>query len=107
MTTNIEIEQTLDTLSQLCCAALAGDHRALFQRRDALLKTLLECGYARYREQSLQVELENRVRVKWSEPILVHRKELEAIAAKLEQRFNELKRWETKLPQQTEPPDAA
>lgn len=105
--TNVETEKTLDALGELCCDAIAGDGRELGERKTVLLRSLLECGFARNNKQPLQVEIENRVRERWKEPILVHREELQSLTAKLQNEFNELKRLEVTMPQKVEPPDAA
>ncbi len=105
--TNVETETALDALSELCYDAITGDGRALGERKTALLKDLLECGFARNYKQPLQVEIENRVRDRWSEPILVHRDELQSLTADLQHEFNDLKRSGVRMPQETDPPDAA
>lgn len=105
--TNIETEKVLDVLSELCHDALAGDGRALADRKKALLKDLLECGFARNHKQPLDVEIENRVRQRYSEPILVHREELQSLTVQLQREFNEMKRLEARMPQRTDPPEAA
>lgn len=107
MMTNVETEKALDALSERCCETLAGDGSALAERTTALLKDLLECGFARNYKQPLEVEIENRVRERWSERILVHRVELQSLAAKLQREFSELKRMDVTMPQETSPPDAA
>lgn len=104
---NVEIEKVLDTLSELCCDTLAGNGQALAERKTALLRDLLECGFARTYQQPLQVELENRVRDRWHEPILVHRDELQSLTAELQHEFNAIKHEEVTLPGQNEPPAAA
>ncbi len=105
--TNIELEKSLDALSQLCCEMLAGNGQAFADRRMGLLKNVLECGFARSYRQPLQVVLEKRVRERWGEPIFTHSVELQSVAGKLQDEFDNLKRWEAKLPQETDPPDAA
>ena len=105
--TNIETEKTLDDLSGLCCDALTGDSRGLNERSRAMLKNLLECGFATNYRQPLQVEIENRVLKQWPEPIFVHRDELQSLVSRLQREFDDLKRWEVRIPQEIEPPDAA
>lgn len=104
---NIETEKTLDALSELCCDALAGDSRALSERKGALLRNLLECGFARNYRKPLHVEIENRVLAQWPEPIFVHRDELQSLVSRLQREFDDLKRWEVRIPQEIEPPIAA
>ncbi len=93
-TTNPQIDEQLDKLAELCCESLEGKQPNASDESEALLKVMLMSGYARMEGSALQQEIEARV-------------ELSAMTAELSKKFNELKRWESKQPEDRDKAKAA
>ncbi len=105
--TNPQIEEQLDALAELCCQTLNGDDSGLDKRSDALLKSLLMCGYVRKVGHNITAELESRVKTHCPEPAMHRGGALSGITQTLQQKFNKLVQWESETPQETTPPKAA
>ncbi len=108
--TNPEIKEQLDKLATICCAHLEGDNTApTFEGPStmALLKSLLMSGYARHEGTTLRVDIETRVQDKCREPAMHRGGALSSLTEQLQSQFDELKRWESKLPTETTKPKAA
>jgi hypothetical protein len=107
MNTNPQIESQLDELADLCCQSLNGDSSAITDRSESLLKALLMSGYARTSGTSLQADLEARAKEKCREPAMHRGGALSGISKQLQDKFNDLVRWESRQPEQTSEPKAA
>ncbi|QDT02064.1 hypothetical protein K227x_04350 [Rubripirellula lacrimiformis] len=105
--TNPQVEEQLNKLAEIICESLNGKEAVVNDESEALLKSLLMSGYARQEGVSLQVDLEARVKDACREPTMNRGGELSAITGKLLQKFNDLKRWESRQPDDQDKPKAA
>ncbi|KAA5542603.1 hypothetical protein FYK55_13790 [Roseiconus nitratireducens] len=104
--TNPEIEAQMDELAHLCCQRLSGELPA-DERSDLLLKSLLMSGYVWKHKGSFQADLEARVKSRCGHHAMHRGGELSSMSEKLEEKFRELARWESKSPDTTSKPKAA
>ncbi|TWU48364.1 hypothetical protein [Rubripirellula reticaptiva] len=108
--TNPQIEEQLDKLATICCEQLNGDESSLAIEDSTiaeLLKSLLMSGYARKEGANLQVDIENRVKSKCQEPAMHRGGALSSITAQVGKKFQDLKRWESRQPNEKSDPKAA
>ncbi len=105
--TNPEIEEQFDALAELCCETLKGDDSGLAERSDALLKSLLMCGYIRKIGPNITAELETRVKTRCPEPAMHRGGALSGITGNLQKKFNKLIQWESERPVDKTPPKVA
>jgi hypothetical protein len=96
--TNPQIEKQLDALADLCCAKLAGDMENYDDRSEALLSALLKSGYLRKTGHGIQAELEARVKKLCRYPAMHRGGALSGITSRLQNRFDQLAKWESKKP---------
>ncbi|MDM4015403.1 hypothetical protein [Roseiconus lacunae] len=96
--TNPQIEAQLDSLATHCCDVLLGEESLADDRCDQLLRSLLMSGYRNKDGRSIQVELDERVKEKCGERAMHRGGELSSITSKVEKRFTEIARWESKSP---------
>ncbi|WP_372895591.1 hypothetical protein [Stieleria sp.] len=99
--TNPQIEKQLDKLASICCTRLehsSTDPTLDDSSIDELLKSLLMSGYARHADRSLQVDIENRVKDMCREPAMHRGGGLSGLTEQLQNKFNQLKSWESRQP---------
>ncbi len=106
-TSNPQIESQLDKLADLCCQSLEGKHTLVGDESEALLKALLMSGYARMEGRSLQQDIEALVKEKCREAAMHRGGALSAMTGELGRKFSELKRWESRQPEDRDKPKAA
>ncbi len=106
-TTNPQIDAQLDKLAELCCQSLDGEQSIASEDSDALLKAMLMSGYARMEGRSLQQDIETRVKDKCRDSAMHRGGELSAMTAELSRKFSEMKRWESRQPEDRAKPQAA
>ncbi len=104
---NTEIKQQLSALADLCCQTLDGDHDQLDERAEPLLKSLLMSGYTRLEGASLRSDIETQVKDRCRDDSMHRGGALSAITDQLQQKFDDLARWESSQPDQADPPKAA
>ncbi len=104
---NSQCESQINALADLCCETLQGNQSNLDERKDKLIKSLVMSGYARHEGLSLQAELESRVKEKCSDPAIHRGSELAGVTNHLQEIFDEVVRFETKLPEKKSKPQAA
>jgi hypothetical protein len=104
---NPEVERQLNALADLCCQALEGESESLADRSEPLLRALLLSGFTRSAEAPLQVEVEKRIRDRCREPAIHRGGAISGLTRQLQSSFDELARWESKSPSETNPPQAA
>ncbi|MGB7327322.1 MAG: hypothetical protein WBD31_20770 [Rubripirellula sp.] len=98
---NPEIEEQLDKLATICCSQLEGESQSPSIEDSTiaeLLKSLLMSGYAREDGASLQTDLESRVKHSCREPAMHRGGALSSITKQLQSKFDDLKRWESRRP---------
>ena len=100
---NPEIEEQLDKLADICCEALDGQASIINEESEALLKSLVMCGFVRNAKTSLQAEVENRVKQKCIEPSMHRGGELTAMTQKLQDRLKKIAKWDSKSPSEFTP----
>lgn len=105
--TNPQIEEQLSKLADIICQSLNGEQAAVPDESEALLKSLLMSGYARKEGTSLQSDIESRVKDKCRDPAMHRGGALSGITKQLQEKFNDLVRWESKQPEEREKPKAA
>ncbi|TWT54894.1 hypothetical protein Pla22_25480 [Rubripirellula amarantea] len=105
--TNPEIESTLNELAKLVCESLKGENQDLIERRDGLLKSLLMSGYVWKSNEGLMTNVENRVKDQCGEQAMHRGGALSSITGKLATKFRELAQWESRTPNDDNPPKAA
>ncbi len=105
--TNPQIEEQLNKLADIVCGSLEGSEPVASDDYELLLKSLLMSGFARKKEMSLQVEIENRVKDKCREPSMHRGGELSGLTKQLQQKFDKLVRWESRQPDDKSDPKAA
>ncbi|OYP29959.1 hypothetical protein [Rhodopirellula sp. MGV] len=106
--TNPEIEAQLDSLAAHCCEVLQGEASLSDDRCEQLIRSLLMSGFRNKKGMSIQTELDARVKDQCGERAMHRGGELSSMAAKIESKFDELARWETKNPaDDTEDPKPA
>ncbi|KAA1261454.1 hypothetical protein LF1_40040 [Rubripirellula obstinata] len=111
--TNPQIEETLDQLAELVCRSLSGEENQLTERRDGLLKTLVMSGYVWKADETVMQQVEERVKNQCVEPSMHRGGALSSMTSKLNTRFQEISRWESKTPTESKsmendsPPKAA
>ncbi|QEF97615.1 hypothetical protein Mal15_16560 [Stieleria maiorica] len=108
--TNPQIEEQLDKLASICCEQLKGDSpRTLPEDStvDDLLRALLMSGYARRSDKTLQVDIEHRVKDLCRDPAMHRGGALSSMTEQLQSKFDELKSWESRQPDDKSPPKAA
>jgi hypothetical protein len=64
-------------------------------------------GYAKIEGANLQVDIENRVKDKCREPAMHRGGALSSITGQLQTKFDDLKRWESRQPDDSNPAKAA
>lgn len=104
--TNPQIEENLNRLTELCCDILEGK-RSVEDDATPVLRALLMSGHARSESQSLQAEIEARVKESCRDDALHRGGELTAITSKLQKQFEDLIRWESRQPDEHLDPKAA
>ncbi|MCO8121674.1 hypothetical protein NHH03_08000 [Stieleria sp. TO1_6] len=104
---NPQIEEQLSKLARLCCDSLDGGEPVAGEESDALLKSLLMSGYARQEGASLQADVESRVKQLCQKPAMHRGGALSGITSNLQEKFDELVRWESQQPKQQDEPKAA
>ncbi|WP_145389809.1 hypothetical protein [Stieleria neptunia] len=108
--TNPQIEKQLDKLASICCTRLentSSDPTMDDAAVDELLKALLMSGYARQADRTLQVELENRVKDMCRDPAMHRGGALTGLTEQLQNKFDQLKSWESRQPGETSTAKAA
>jgi hypothetical protein len=108
--TNPQIEKQLDKIAEICCQQIESgvtvsqsDEASV----EALLKALLMSGYVHKEDRNLQVDIENRIKDRCREPSLHRGGEITSLTDQLQTRFNELKRWESRQPDDDSKPKTA
>ncbi len=113
--TNPEIQKQLDRLGEICCSMLeretspatADSETPDSETIDSLLKALLMSGFGRKSETTLQAEIENRVKDNCRDSAMHRGGALTSLTADLQKRFDELKSWESRQPDDQNEPKAA
>ncbi|NNE01042.1 MAG: hypothetical protein HKN47_27310 [Pirellulaceae bacterium] len=108
--TNPQIDEQLQKLAELCCNALdanADSEIELSETTEQLLKSLLMSGYARKGDASLQADIEARVKDSCREPAMHRGGALSSLTEKLQKKFDDLVRWESRQPDEHTDPKAA
>jgi len=96
--TNPEIEAQMDQLAMICCQRLKGDPSAE-GRTESLMKSILMSGYSLKSGRSFQTDLERRIKDQCREVAMHRGGALSSMTSKLDEKFREMARWETKSPQ--------
>ncbi len=99
---NPQIDGQLDKLAELLCLQLESETDGRTTEDpviDQLLKSLLMSGYARKEGANLQVDIENRVKDRCREPAMHRGGALSSITGQLQKKFEDLKRWESRQPE--------
>ncbi|HBN75866.1 MAG TPA: hypothetical protein DD473_08620 [Planctomycetaceae bacterium] len=104
---NSQCESQINALVDLCCETLQGDQSNLDQRKDKLIKSLVMSGYTRHEGPSLQAELQSRIKEKCPDPAIHRGSELAGVTNHLQEIYEEVVRFETKLPHGRSKPRAA
>lgn len=105
--TNPQIEEQLNKLAELCCRSMESGQAVVNDQSEALLKAMLMSGYARKEGRSLQSELEARVKDRCREPAMHRGGALSSISAQLQEKLDELARWESRQPDSDDKAKAA
>ncbi len=99
--TNPQIEKQLDKIAEILCQKLEGsvtgsesDDASI----EALLRSLLMSGYVRKEDRNLRVDIENRIKDICREPAIHRGGELTSLTDQLQIQFDNLKRWESRQP---------
>ena len=95
---NPQVQSQLNELADMCCQTLIGDGPMNDTRADALLKALVMSGYARQNENTLQVDIEHRIKDHCGDQIRNRGGAMTGILSRLQSKFDDLVRWETNLP---------
>lgn len=111
-TYNPEIERQLDAIATLCGEKIDSDSEGLaadqfVQRSTRLLKGLLLSGFTRTATTPLKVELEQRVVERFRKAAMHRRAAVTGIAGRMQEKFEELARWESTKPAEDDAPHAA
>ncbi|PAY18667.1 hypothetical protein CKO51_15160 [Rhodopirellula sp. SM50] len=107
---NPQIEKQLDKLASICCTRLehSSKNPALDDSSvEELLKSLLMSGYARLPDRTLQVDIEDRVKDMCREPAMHRGGALSGLTQQLQNKFDQLKSWESRQPDETSKAKAA
>ncbi|MCC9599211.1 hypothetical protein LOC67_01465 [Stieleria sp. JC731] len=96
--TNPEIEAQLDSLASHCCEVMRGEASLSDDRCDQLMRSLIMSGYQSKSGRSIQADLDAKVKDQCGEHAMHRGGELSSITAKLESKFAEMTRWESKNP---------
>lgn len=95
---NPQIESQLDSLAELCCAALQGGDPIASEKTDKLLRGLLMSGFSRKSSAPLLKEIETRVKDRCSEPAMHRGGALSSISDQLQKRYENVARWYANQP---------
>ncbi|WP_168565757.1 hypothetical protein [Crateriforma spongiae] len=94
---NPQIDELFDELAELCCQCLQGDQSHMADRSEALLKSLIQNGYAR-KDGSIQAEIESRAKDGCRESAMHRGGELSGLTKNLQDRFDRLAKWNSDNP---------
>jgi len=96
--TNPEIEAQLESLTELCCDAIASDQAISDNRVKELAKALLMSGFEQKEGAPLSVQLETRVRKSCKEPAMHRGAEVKAVTESVQKIYTDLVRWQSEQP---------
>ena len=104
---NEALQRQVEALGELCCQSLKRDAAALDERATPLIEALVQNGYERISDISLQARLEAIVLNCCPEKAIHRRDEMIGIIRNWQAKFTQLARWDTSSPRGLDRPKAA
>jgi hypothetical protein len=99
---NPEIESQLNELARLCCQSINGEESELENSGEALLRALVMCGFTRS-GLNMRNEVESRAKSRCMEIALYRGSELESLTSRLDEKLQDILRWDSTQPDQNPP----
>jgi hypothetical protein len=105
---NIELEAQLDELAKLCCEAIDTDGELNDKRIQALIESIVRCGYDQSERKPISFEMEKRIKATCREPSMHRGAEINSLAARIQSIYDDVVRWQSQQPDSpSTPPKAA